>query len=745
MKTRNLNNLSMLTFIFFCIFVPAAAGAAGGVNTGADSVTVAPNDGADLGSIKLVADSATQDCSDHLIDPQSNIITYEDVAPAGYVLEENYGGLGSDHNGWVYHAIDGYYSAIGIEDTAIFRYNSNTGVKQFLGTMRGISEAEGNLNPGEEIAKIHAPIHEYNGKMYFGSHSFHNANEVQRGAHFYSFDLATEVWTDLSKHDPGGVSAPGQGIISMDILRNYNKLVGFTFPRGEIITYDLATNRTTNHGRPISGDPWNVARHIAVTDSGKVYFSYANFDTPLYVFDINTGGFSNTGTTIHYGWLAGSTMNKARTMAYLVDWLGYLYSIDTNTGGIEEIGNIKVSEHMGSSIDWFHGLAISNDGTRLYAMPRLTSDYKSYLYEFNIETGQKKYLANFSSVWGYMVGIAMDSEGSLYFHSHHNGINLIKFYSDCAGTVCSDGTPRNQCSAVMGAPWYCDGSGNLVENCSQCGCSGDWVCPYPPGTSCCSEDSADIIASWDSGIRYWDAATSAWTEMTPSSTTGDIAAGDFTGDGKVDVASIWKDEGLWYQDGLTLEWVKIDDLPPYSVAAGDVTGDGRDEIIGTWYNGIWYWDAATSAWTQMTPFSTTGDIAAGDFSGDGKADVASIWKDEGLWYQDGATLKWTKIDNLPPYKVAAGDVTGDGRDEIIGTWYDGIWYWDAVSLTWTQMTEFTTTGDIAAGDFNGDGKVDVASSWEEDGLWYQDGATLKWTKIDDLTPYRVAAGNIAGK
>jgi hypothetical protein len=169
---------------------------------------------------------------------------------------------------------------------------------------------------------------------------------------------------------------------------------------------------------------------------------------------------------------------------------------------------------------------------------------------------------------------------------------------------------------------------------------------------------AEIIGTWDDGIRYWDFVASAWTQMTPYATDGDIAAGDFTGDGKADVASSWEDDGLWYQDGATLVWTKIDDLPAHSVTAGDVTGDGRFEIIGTWDNGIWYWDLAASTWTRMTPYATDGDIAAGDFTGDGKADVASIWSD-GLWYQDGDTLAWEKVSDSAPDRVTAGDVTGD--------------------------------------------------------------------------------------
>ena len=168
---------------------------------------------------------------------------------------------------------------------------------------------------------------------------------------------------------------------------------------------------------------------------------------------------------------------------------------------------------------------------------------------------------------------------------------------------------------------------------------------------------AEIIGTWPSGIWYRDVFTSSWTQMTTSTTTGDIAAGDFTGDGKADVASIWP-SGLWYQDGATLAWTKVPGDAPDKVTAGDITGDGRSEIIGTWSNGIWYRDVAESRWTKMTSSVTDGDIAAGDFTGDGRADVASSWNN-GLWYQDGVTLDWTKVSSSAADRLTAGDVTGD--------------------------------------------------------------------------------------
>ena len=83
---------------------------------------------------------------------------------------------------------------------------------------------------------------------------------------------------------------------------------------------------------------------------------------------------------------------------------------------------------------------------------------------------------------------------------------------------------------------------------------------------------SDITGTWSSGVWYWDAAASIWTQMTAIAPTGDIAAGDFTGDGKADIASCWGN-GLWYQDGDTLDWTKVSNTAPTQLTASGVTGD----------------------------------------------------------------------------------------------------------------------------------------------------------------------------
>src|SRR3989339_308791 len=63
--------------------------------------------------------------------------------------------------------------------------------------------------------------------------------------------------------------------------------------------------------------------------------------------------------------------------------------------------------------------------------------------------------------------------------------------SDCAINpicACSDGTARNSCSVISGAPWYCNGAGNLVEG---CGCQNANACC---GIGCNNTNDNDCAA-----------------------------------------------------------------------------------------------------------------------------------------------------------------------------------------------------------------------------------------------------------
>jgi len=62
----------------------------------------------------------------------------------------------------------------GREDFVVFRYDTSTGERRFLGTFMDASQAAGNLMPAEEIPKGHTRMLEIDGRMYMGSQGFHD-------------------------------------------------------------------------------------------------------------------------------------------------------------------------------------------------------------------------------------------------------------------------------------------------------------------------------------------------------------------------------------------------------------------------------------------------------------------------------------------------------------------------------------------------------------------------------------------
>ncbi|MFH1738204.1 MAG: hypothetical protein ABIH23_04295, partial [bacterium] len=353
-------------------------------------------------------------------------IRFDDIRPRGSNLTVCWGGIGIDHNQNVYFAASDQREDHP-DDTVLFRYNTQTGARKLLGTLRGISAAEGNLNPEENIGKVHVSIQEHKGKMYFSSHDYHDIKSdysdmyERRGGHFYTFDLKTEEFEDLSKTDNYGVSVPYQGIIAMDILRKQDKLVGFTFPMGDFLIYDLKKRKTTFYPGVPEYRMWNVSREIWATKKGKVYFSYYADDFWLWEFEVKTGAIKRTEkrNILRQGSLHGKVATRDGNTIYLLGLYGNLYAFDVGEEHLEDLGSLLPPEEIaqGGSVTFAHSLILSHDEKALYTLPR------SILYKYDIETGQKTRLADFSSVLkGTVTGSGViDDQGRMYFGYHSGG------------------------------------------------------------------------------------------------------------------------------------------------------------------------------------------------------------------------------------------------------------------------------------------------------------------------------------
>lgn len=357
-------------------------------------------------------------CINSLAASSVNFIQFDDIKPAGFSLDESWNGMGMDHDQNVYIGISHRHVASTYDardDVALFRYNAKTGQRQFLNTVKGISAAAGNLGPNqhwpqeESIAKIHSPITEYNGKMYFSSHDYHGLESDysdtinHRGGHFYSYNLTTGQFDDLSKSDPYGVSVRHQGIITMGALKAHNKLAGYTFPWGDILIYDLATRRTTSYPAPAE---WRVlgnycSREIITTNKGKVFFSYNAANAPLYELNAVTGVMKKTSYTLHNGFIPSLIETHEGRMVYFNNMDGYLHAFDTETETLQNLGYCIPDDLLAAGyLPTYVHAGMSLDQTKIYSMVLL---WKSSLgipysfYEYDIPTGKKRYLGSFNN------------------------------------------------------------------------------------------------------------------------------------------------------------------------------------------------------------------------------------------------------------------------------------------------------------------------------------------------------------
>jgi len=163
---------------------------------------------------------------------------------------------------------------------------------------------------------------------------------------------------------------------------------------------------------------------------------------------------------------------------------------------------------------------------------------------------------------------------------------------------------------------------------------------------------ADVVASHDgSGQPIYVTAflgsasgelRQAWELGTPYFTTTGIAAGDFDGDGKTDVAIATSDNraAVLVLKGLgTGEFAAPLALPPLAtspdvsdgtraIAAGDLNGDGLDDIVVACFeltNQLLVRLSTGSGFADPKPLPLPSpvDVGLGDLNGDGKPDLAA--------------------------------------------------------------------------------------------------------------------------
>ncbi|HEX8116045.1 MAG TPA: VCBS repeat-containing protein, partial [Pyrinomonadaceae bacterium] len=216
-----------------------------------------------------------------------------------------------------------------------------------------------------------------------------------------------------------------------------------------------------------------------------------------------------------------------------------------------------------------------------------------------------------------------------------------------------------------------------------------------------------------------------------------VAAGDFDGDGAIDLAVVGSDTSalsIWRGDGaghFTLQGNVSAGLSPRFVVASDFDGDGRPDLLVTNADGnnvslLRATGGGNFAPQRVFVAGTSQPLyaAAADLNGDNKTDAVVVnIVDLAIMLNDGAggflaseAFPLSNDYSGGAVAMAEGDFNSDGKTDVAVTRADRLVILQGVGGGKLQQTFSgpsstpTQFGAVATGDFDRDGKLDVAAT-----------------------------------
>ena len=255
---------------------------------------------------------------------------------------------------------------------------------------------------------------------------------------------------------------------------------------------------------------------------------------------------------------------------------------------------------------------------------------------------------------------------------------------------------------------------------------GDFVIPVSITVQGFTPLSGDFSGDGKTDVAVFRSSNNTWyirgVGHFAYGTEGDIPVpADYNGDGKTDIAVFRPSTNSWHVRGIgAFTFGTQGDIP----VPADFNGDGKAEVA--------VFRPSTNSWhirgLGHFTFGTVGDIpVVADFNGDGKADIAVFRPSANSWHIRGIGRVFF---GAPGDQPVPGDYNGDGRADIaVFRPSDYTWHIRGIGAI-----AFGAPGDIPVpGDYNGDGKTDIAVFRPSDGTWHIRGiGTITFGAGDDI-------------
>jgi hypothetical protein len=319
--------------------------------------------------------------------------------------------IGIDSNDVVYVVFGTNRTGGVIEDCSVFMWDTKTGERAALGSLRVTAKKQGTLAGNEPLPKGHTSMPYYNGKMFFGTQNFHEAgsgddiNTLKKryhGSHIFSIDTKTHELFDESIYQTDHVFQRGQGLIALAPMPWNNYVVGFSHPKGDLVLY----NPEDHSAKIVKHDPGYLARPTRIvvpTSLGKIFTFHTGQKLGIYRVAEDMLEHNDQGTSMYF--LNGRAISKDGRKVYLSDYRARFFTLDPIKETFSRIGEFGETK--------LYALTMSLDEKKVYAMAR-----NGICYEYNEETGKiislvdLEALGEGGSFTGYNV---TDSKGRIYF------------------------------------------------------------------------------------------------------------------------------------------------------------------------------------------------------------------------------------------------------------------------------------------------------------------------------------------